>query len=320
MELYEVLKKEDRKYSLEKEILNDFYQILKTDFTLKEIEDTLEQNKFDGVYVLDEDRFSLVKDDIHTLGFYSKRDRVIVLRDKLYKPEIGVHEFGHAFLNFKSSKELKIDKNICIYGQGLEEGAMTTLMCSSNIRNIDNTIPNLYSLQVKLFKELMVLYGYSNINEYPNLLIHMLKRPEEFLTLIKNIYYNILKENYSETDELIAMRSALQMIQCTDIVTNKKLKGLNDFSKILLSINCAYLIVADENIRSGRKQNILFPIPNNLISGPETDEERLLYFIFNNEYYKIHRTVNYIDQILMFAQSTLEDYTLNSDDKKLALK
>jgi len=284
---------------------------------MKEIKDTLEKNKFNGVYMLDSKLFSLFRSSNDTLGFYRIPENVIVVCEDSYIPKIGIHEMGHAFLNVRNQRKIFIDDYKLRYGIGLEEGAMTILMETNNIRFMYDKFTDLYRQQVILFQQLNVLYGYSKLKQYPNLLIHLLKKPEEFLALIKNIYIDIFKTNYSLVDESLITRSAFEIIQGADLFA-KKLKPRSESFQNYMFLNAMYLAIADRDIRDGVKTNNLFIIPEEVL---KTNPQKLLCCIFGDETGYMKQQVELLELLLMLIQEELEAYTLGNeeDDKKIIL-
>lgn len=77
-----VVKKNNRDYEEEKNILLEFSQILKPYISLESIQKKLETNGFKGVYILNDHLFKMVSSSENTLGIYSGENKAIILNRK----------------------------------------------------------------------------------------------------------------------------------------------------------------------------------------------------------------------------------------------
>lgn len=68
--LIEEVKNKKRNYSEERDILMNFAKILKPYVSLKNIQSKLEQNGFNGVYILGSDIFHTIDEKKNTAGIY----------------------------------------------------------------------------------------------------------------------------------------------------------------------------------------------------------------------------------------------------------
>lgn len=318
MEIKEVKEKYKRNLKVEKELLKSFLSILSKEFTPNEVKQRLEENGFDGVYVIEPSLLDeLMSDEINNgntfLAFYEgETNSIFIKKGALEKyPSAGIHEMGHAYLNSRNIKSIHIDGHEYSYGNGIEEGAMTILMNSKDITRLGRVKDNIYPVQSTIFKELNTLYKYTDCVEYKNLLIHLLKKPEEFNLLIKRIYGDILKEAKSQ----LIYRCAFDLISATDIVTN--CKPTKDMIVTLKYINALYLNVADENVRLGKK-NV-----NNFIQHETynlTKEESVVKAIFGVEDMYIERMIDLLDNLLSHLENECEFYVDDENSKILLLR
>ena len=312
MDINEIIETEKRDYKEEKRILTNFSQILKSSISEDSIKSTLEQNGFNGLYLIDSKLFSLLhKED--ALGLYSEVEKIIVLNKEAYfnDKKMGIHEIFHAYLDGKAESRIEYNDRPLVYGKGLEEGAATLLSCTSNVKNISKIDPYVYVYQSKLFQQLDALYKYSDLRTYDNLLIHMLKEPKKFIPLIKDIYKNILKTNCPECDDLTILRSSFFMVGGVDLlndVDDPSVYGLLSF------INSIYLNVADRDIRRDRKQHPLFMNDERL---KQTREDIFMEEIFgvNDGYY--NRQINNLNSSLVLLGEIYEKY---DDEGKIKTK
>ena len=258
MKVQEVLENTKRDYSLEKEILSNFSEALKSYISLSEINDRLEANNFGGVYVLDDNTFYSLEDKSSIYGSYNIGTKSILLPvSHCREKDTGIHEMGHAFLDGRNRSKITIDNVVLEYGLGLEEGAVSLLECNNSISDISKYDSHVYPRESILFKQLDQLYQYADIKEYPNLLIHMFKDPKNFLYLIKEIYEKNFKRMYPKYESYMAFRSAFSMIQGTDILNNSDMVPKDLFNNLKL-LNMLYLYVADQDLRFGDKVHPLF--------------------------------------------------------------
>ena len=317
MGMTELTKYFKRDRNAEKEILDKFSDILKKHFTREEIEQTLLENGFNGVYLLDEkqietlnelldeDEKNQLLDELSKLyGQYHTEQKVIIMHKDAYMSNktIGIHEMGHAFLDSKNEAIIEVNGTKIRYGIGLEEGAVTSLMVTDDIANITNYTPDVYPEQTILFQQLNVLYGYSRLKKYPNLLIHMFKEPENFMVLIREIYTDIYEQNYETMDIPVITKSAFDIIVGADTLINDNEQN-EKLMKTMQGINSVYLYMADEKIRCGKRKNALF-LPFRELQ--KTSEEILLETIFGDESSYMERISNLLEDLVIGFQDTIE--------------
>lgn len=318
MDILEIKDSFKRNYAEEKEILTNFSNVLKSYISHGEITKTLEDNEFNGVYILNDSEYKEVGRN-NSVGFYSIDSRIIVLNAEHYynNKKIGIHEIGHAFLNGRNRSVINIDNHDIIYGVGLEEGAMSLLMCTNDIKNIFKGDTNVYVQESKIFHQLNTLYGYSNVKEYPNLLIHMLKEPESFITLIRNIYVDIYKSKYENVSSYLLDRSAYDVLVGTDIITEEDRKNCNSIIVAVNFINRLYLSLADENVRDGYLENPYFIKTN---SFNKTPEEIFLSILFDSVFSYAERMERKLEALLDFVHMQFETIGDKEYEEKDALK
>lgn len=309
MLIEEVLEIQKRNYILEKEILSKFSEVLKPYISLKNIQDKLEQTGFNGVYMLDSDLFRSITQNVDTLGLYTSKEKVIIIDKECYNRDkgIGIHEMGHAFLDNDSNKEIIIDDHHMIYGKGLGEGAMAILGTNLNIKKLDKIDYKLYPEQSMIFKQLNVLYNYSNIKEYENLLIHLFMKPKKFLSLIKDIYEDIYLNKLPSFDVNLAVKSAFAMVSSTDAL----LENNDDQLSIFLSyVNSLYLNIVNKNEEI---ENKLFLTSK---AFEKTSEEKIISAIFNSDISYMKRLELYLDILLSEISKRLEKFDNNVKNEK----
>lgn len=316
MEIKEVVKDCERNYREEKNIIEDFAGVVKPCISLKEIKKRLDDNGFNGVYILSKEKFALVNNSANTIGFYNQEGKVIVINESHYafNKKSGVHEMGHAFLDGRNERE--ISELSASYGVGLEEGAMSILEVTSNVEELNKRNCTAYPLQARFFHQLNTLYGYSNCKEYKNLLIHLLKEPEKFIPLIRDVYEDIFKEQYPEFKHLLSDRSALAMISGTDALIPHSNEKLNVY---LNCLNSLYLNVADEDIRSEKFSDYMFMNAKHFI---RTNEEKLFSQIFGNDKIYFERQQAHLEVLLDMINQELEALPIkeNSFKNKVLVK
>lgn len=311
MNFEEFLKKEERSYKVEKEILTNFSKILKSDISLNNIQDTLDKNGFNGVYILKPDKFSFIPHLGDSIGLYDKIAKVIILNENEYliDKKVGVHEMGHAYLDGRCESQIIYGTKELSYGKGLEEGAVTLLSCTSDIRRINNIDPFVYAYQSRLFQQLDVLYKYSELRKYDNLLIHLFKEPETFIPLIKNIYENLCKINCAEYEYLTILRSAFAMIEGADLLIDCDDKNIYS---LLNCINAIYLNISDSKIRMGQKNNPLFV---NAEQFKQTREDIFLEKLFNVKDGYYNRQFTNLNSSIVLLNEKFEQYDEESKIK-----
>ena len=317
MGMTELTKYFKRDRNAEKEILDKFSDVLKKHFTREEIEQTLLENGFKGVYLLDEQQIDTLSslldeeeknellDELSELfGKYNLEQKVIIMHKDAYMANktIGIHEMGHAFLDSKNEAIIKVDGAKIRYGIGLEEGAVTSLMVTDDIEDISSYSCNVYPEQTILFQQLNVLYGYSRLKKYPNLLIHMFKEPENFMVLIREIYTDIYEQNYETMDIPVITKSAFDIIVGADTLTIDKVSN-EKLIKTMQGINSVYLYMADKKIRNKESENPLF-LPFRELQ--KTGEEILLEKIFGDESSYMERLSDLLEDLVLGFQETIE--------------
>lgn len=269
MEMLELIEMLPRNYEVEKETIAKMSYILKPFVTQKNIKDTLEENGFKGLFIITDDLYNSLfegKSEENANGFYSIFDKIIVIRENefLENPNIALHEMCHAYLDDRNVKKIDDIGSFSI-GFGIEEGIATVIQNLDNYKNVSKVKPYYYHCQTHLFQQLNELYSYAKIKEYPNLLIHALKKPEIFVSLVRDIYYEILEKNVGSVDMIVSNRSAHRLLTITDLfVVNST--SITDVEQQLYSMsadmNSIYLTIADRDIYSGKKDNQLFRVPD----------------------------------------------------------
>ena len=290
--LIEEVKNKKRNYSEERDILMNFAKILKPYVSLKNIQSKLEQNGFNGVYILGSDIFHTIDEKKNTAGIYIPEEKIIIIDKESYSKDksIGIHEMGHAFLNGENSKEIIIDHNSVLYGNGLEEGAMVILQGSTNLKNIDECNNNIYPLHTAIFHQLNTLYKYSNVRKYENLLIHLFNEPKSFIPLIKDIYEDIFMSRFSKSD--------------------------NELYTFLNYVNSIYLKLLDDKVKTEEKNNKFFINSNYL---ERTKEEKYLFAIFDCDNAYFNRLISYLNSLLLEISRRLENFDNDNVKSKVLL-
>ena len=313
MKFEEVLKKDERNYKIEKEILTNFSNILRSSISINNIQDTLEKNGFNGVYILEPERILLLGQKVDFIGLYDKISKVIILNKNEYLNDnkVGVHEMGHAYLDGRSESNIIYCDRELSYGKGLEEGAVTLLSCASNVKEIDKVDPFVYAYQTRLFQQLDVLYKYSEFKNYDNLLIHLFVEPKRFIPLIKDIYENLYKKSYLDYDRSIILTSAFAMIVGNDLLIDCDDR---EVYKLLNYINAIYLSVVDKDVRMGIKNNSLFLNVNHF---KETTEEIFLEKIFGFSDGFFQRQLSNLNSTMVLLNERLEQY---DEEGKIKIK
>ena len=313
--LIEEVKNKKRNYSEERDILMNFAKILKPYVSLKNIQSKLEQNGFNGVYILGSDIFHTIDEKKNTAGIYIPEEKIIIIDKESYSKDksIGIHEMGHAFLNGENSKEIIIDHNSVLYGNGLEEGAMAIIQDSTNLKNIDECNNNIYPLHTTIFHQLNTLYKYSNVRKYENLLIHLFNEPKSFIPLIKDIYEDIFMSRFSKSDNELAIRSAFLMMSGTDALVEYSDIELYTF---LNYVNSIYLKLLDDKVKTEEKNNKFFINSNYL---EKTKEEKYLFAIFDCDNAYFNRLISYLNSLLLEISRRLENFDNDNVKSKVLL-
>jgi len=281
MEVIDIIKDSNRNYIEEKEILRNFKSIVKSQIGAKEVNRVLEENGFQGIYIVDKDIYRQVAPSLDSIGFYDSKLRVILLDEAGYYKDkiIGIHEVAHAYLNGKSNSKIIIDSSELFYGNGLEEGAASLLMSTNNINKIENCYPNSYPLQSRLFQQASVLYQNSDVRCYKNLLVHLFKEPDKFISVLNDVYVYLAKDKLNSTDSLLGTRSAYVLMQTADILTFLKTDNRMLYELVYL-LNSLYLTVSDSGFYLGNWDNKLFNIIRQF---KMSNEEKLLYALFEDK-------------------------------------
>ena len=261
--LNEVISKCQRNYNLEKKTINQMAYVLGNIITKEEIYDRLEKNGFSGLYIVPKTLYDLIGMVEGVEAFYSVTEKIIVINEEYYlkNPSVCIHEICHAYLNDEILRKVTIDNLKVFYGRGLEEGLASIVQNIKKHTYIDTARPLAYAFQARFFQQLNELYKYTQIQEYQDLLIHVFKKPSEFLILVRNIYYDILKNNIDCFDKIVPDRSAQRIVTVADFYTesdtiNRKLYDL------INCMNSLYLTMSDSSIYTGTKSNDLFNIPD----------------------------------------------------------
>lgn len=303
MQVEEIIKSQTRDYSEEKSIIEQFSSILKPYISLEKIKKRLEINGFNGVYILDKNLYNSIDRTQNTVGLYCHEEKVIIINKESYylDKSIGIHEIGHAFLESENERKIEIDGVPILYGKGLEEGAMAILQSNKSIRNIQNINPSIYPFQSILFQQLNVLYKYSDVDGYENLLVHLFMNPKTFLSTIRDIYENIYINKLSQSNINLASKSAFAMVTGTDVLIDCSNPELYNW---LNYINSLYLNVSDEQIRNGKKNDKLFLTSKDFA---KTREEILFSAIFNLDIGYLERQTQNLNSALILINEILEN-------------
>lgn len=284
-----------------------------------EIKETLRNNGFDGVYVVTPQEFHEVEDDPYAVGLYSHDCRVVLLDGEAYakQPDIAIHEVIHAYLGRRGCSLVEVDNSKVNYGYGLEEGFAALMQKCDDINDIDNCNVNSYPYQAIIFKQLNVLYQYSDCKKYPSLLHLMLKEPESFLHTLSQIYASILRKFVVNYDfiSMTSMKTAFAAVSSSDAMVSSDGCQSVEMTKIISSFNTIYLALASKNFRDGVEQHKLFP---DLHMIAKTAEERLLGTIFNDESNYILKQLSNLNLVMILHTEEME--RLNKEDKNVNSK
>lgn len=312
--LEDILKGKTRNYKEEKKILEKFLLRVKPYISQKRITDRLEQNGFNGIYILNDEDFSKLVDNSNVSGIYCPDEKIIILSEIGYYNDIniGVHEMGHAYLNGESKRKITIDNDNIIYGKGLEEGAISLLQSNCRINKIDKTSNIVYPFQSILFKQLNALYINSDIQEYDNLLIHLFMNPQSFIPLIRDIYSDIYLKELHNLNIKLAEKTAFKIISGSDALLD-----ICDTQLFLyLSFfNSLFFNISNNGIINNCKDNDLF------ISSPyfeKTNEEKLFSCLFNDSLY-MERMEEYLNKMLLIISDRLEKIDNDKSKSKILL-
>ena len=286
-------------------------KLLNPFITDKDISKTLELNGFKGVYIVPHKLFILVVEDLNSEAFFSIVNKVVIVDEDAYlkDPSIVKHELCHAYLNHKIYRKINLDIVSNIYGRGIEEGICSVFQTIDNLDNIGKVRPRAYIFQSRLFQQLNVLYNYTTVKEHPNLLIHALKEPRYFLSLIRDIYYDILKNNISSFDKYVDEISAHLYVDFDNLD-----KILYEYTHIM---NSLYLTIADSDIYNGSKTNDLFSVPKGYIL---KSEQKMLFQILNIDYDHESKWLDNLDFIHMKTEemlSSVEDIDYENSKTKI---
>lgn len=284
-----ILRENQRSIEVERYALEEFLRKTSNCLEPLEVEETLRKNHYNGIYLISESDLRIVEPKDSVQGLYNNKYRIILL-DKEYfyfQRDIAVHEITHAYLNGRNKKKIDIANNPVLYGVGLEEGFASLVQSTATIDNIDNCQVNAYPYQSKLFKQLNVLYDYSDYKKYPNLMHHMLKEPNDFLSALSGIYESILSKILVDSRDisLLSLRSASVVVNATDIMLEEHCSD-KILYQIVNCLNTVYLALADRNMRDGHLQHDLFPALSQIVKSSEC---RLLSALFGDEsdYFKV---------------------------------
>lgn len=315
MEIKEIIESKKRLYELEKEMILDFSNSVKSQFDLKQVKDTLDSNGFSGVYVLSDSEYLDFTQKDNSAGRYNTEEKVIVLPESsCNNKNTRIHEIGHAFLGSRNTSSIVFDERPLFYGLGLEEGAVTLLANTSNIEDISQINYQTYPKQSLLFQQLNELYKNSDLRKYSNILIHLFKEPKDFNNLIREIYDNIFKSEYGEFDSYMSMKSAFSLIQGTDLLTIRS-ELCGDMFNNLKLLNLLYFYIADKDIRRGKTNNEVF-VPFEPFNF--TSEEKLLSLLFGTDPMYILKMVQKLDILLDMFQDEFELIgRVEEDERKL---
>lgn len=258
----QILHKYKRDVNVERYALEQFSKRTKNCISYEEINNTLKDNKYNGIYLVSSFDFKLIEPQYTILGLYNYDYRTIFLNVGEYNKhqDISVHELTHAYLNGHSREVLPNEKIEYSSGAGLEEGIASIIQVVSDIDDIDNCDVCAYEFNSHLFKQLNVLYNYSNYKKYPNLLHHVLKEPNDFLLTVTLIYESILSKHIVDNNCVrdISVKSSTVLIKVCDILIEENAKTAM-FYQLMNSLNTIYLALADRQMRNMGVINNLFP-------------------------------------------------------------
>ncbi|MBO5095653.1 MAG: hypothetical protein J6B98_02150, partial [Bacilli bacterium] len=245
-------------------------------------------------------------------GVYVPIEKVVLIDVTHFavNKKYGVHEMGHAYLDGRNERKITFNGSDITYGIGLEEGAMSILEVTSNIQDINKRNCTSYPLQAKLFHQLNALYGYSNVKEYKNLLLHLFVEPEKFIPLIRDIYDDIYKEQLSDFKHILSDKSALAMVSGTDSLIDYDAGNLNGYLNYL---NSLYLNVADEDVRNERYFDNMFISAKDFL---RTNDEVLYFNIFGNDKLYYERQQRHLETLLGLINEELEKISIQTDNDR----
>lgn len=322
----EVIKDKKRNTNIEKYAINEL--IKRTDGFIDPslIKERITKSLYNGVYLVSSEEIIKLNDSKHTKGMYVDDLGLILIDEQWFNRvnDVAVHEIVHAYLNSESKIEILINDKKIGYGMGLEEGAASLVQKVGSISNIDDCQVDSYRYQSHLFKQLNVLYQYSNSKKYKNLLQQLLAEPNQFLSCVFNIYNDILSNTSIERKEAIELsyKCACAIVSATDTMLEKTDMDYNLIFNIITNINAIYLSLADKSIRDEASNHPLFPsIKDSYIS----KEERLLSRLFGLEILDgyFNRQKHLLDTLLtmyIYEMDQLEIDTVDYGVSKIKLK
>lgn len=318
----DILKKYSRDLEVEQYAKDELLKKTAGFINAQDINRVMRLNKYNGLYLFEPEDFRSTEDKDYVSGFYNHNSRVIILNKEDFNKwnDIAVHEFVHAYLNRRNQKRVNICGVQADYGMGLEEGAASIIQKVDSIKDIDNCDVDSYIGQSFIFKQLNILYQYSNYKKYPNLMHHLLQEPKNFLRAIAGIYESIFIKvfgNNSETLDL-SFRCAYLNVSITDVITDDEFIDHGNFCYFASTCNSICLALADEAVRDDRVKNELFPQLSKVIKTPE---ERLLTHIFDNEGSYFEGKKEMLKKILILCLEEIEKIkTDNKEDYTCKIK
>lgn len=318
-----ILKKYTRNLDVEQYAFDEFAKKTSSNIGRSEIANTIRKNRYNGLYLFEPEDFYEIERNTSVSGIYNNEHRVIILNkeDFEFENDIAIHELVHAYLNRRSQAIIKIDDKVVEYGVGLEEGIASLIQKTNCIDDIDDCVVSAYPCQACLFKQLNVLYQYSDYKKHSNLMCHLLKEPNDFLHAISGIYKSVFRKIFGDHKEILnlSLRCAYVIVSATDVITDNDDVNHRYFYQIASICNSICLAFADPNIRNGRTENALFPQLSKVI---KSSEEKLMSAIFNDESAYFNGKTETLMKMLMLCLEELEkvENDINLSENKIKNK
>lgn len=298
--IFDIISKNEKQIEIENNVKQELVNLFDGKLTLDEINKRLLKNSFKGIYIIDDDIFNKLIEKDSILAFYSNLHKAIFISKNNYeKYEYTLsHEMIHALIDH----EIKIVNRDCNckdefnnIGLGIEEGiaSCVSLAIENGKKTFDDSNYLSYPNQVKLIQQLNVLYSYSNCKKYSSIILHAIKEPKTFLSLIKDIYLSILDKRFCIDKNLInvAYKTAYDFVSiCNDleeysmnIIEDNKNSILLVFAISYININYLYLIdktIFDNELNENIKK--IFLLDKGVCLKNFKNEELLLKSIFGD--------------------------------------